>query len=71
MFDQNYRLYFFDQGGHREELSCREGFNGRIVDLCSLHQILEGPSFPGSATFSSLRFQTCISQPLQIGIPPS
>ena len=48
-------LDLFDQGRHRKHSNCRGLFDERIVDLCSLHQCLDGPKLPGCATFFFFR----------------
>ena len=44
-------LHHIPDSQNLENFSCGEGFDCRIVDLCSLHQSLDIPIFPGIATF--------------------
>ena len=52
--------------------SAGEFFDGRFVDLCSLHQCLDSSKFPKKLQLlsGSLYFQTCVPQPLHVRFPP-
>ena len=70
MFHQNYRLYLFNQGRYQEILDV-ERFAIKELSLCVPGiSALTYRNFQKLFFFSFL-FQTCFSQRLQNGIPPS
>ena len=52
-FTESTGFIFSLRVGITEILFSRELFDGRIIDLCSLHQCLDSPNFPIIATFFS------------------
>ena len=54
-FNLKYSFYLFHQGRHRQFSSCGESVDGRIANLRSLHQSLDGPKIPKKFYFCSFR----------------